>query len=91
MKGKNKMEKNKYFTIPQLAKILGISRIAVYKKVKKGEIKAIRIGRNYAISDRIVSEILGNKLTERKKREIDRAISKTLNEYGEVLRLLGSE
>ena len=32
------MVRGKYITIPQLAKLLGISRIAVYRKVKKGEI-----------------------------------------------------
>jgi predicted DNA-binding transcriptional regulator AlpA len=29
------MEKSTYLTIPQLAKILGVSRIAVFKKVKR--------------------------------------------------------
>jgi excisionase family DNA binding protein len=39
-----------YLTIPQLAKILGISRIAVYKKVKKGIIPGKKIGRNFVVS-----------------------------------------
>ena len=85
------MEKNKYITIPQLAKILGISRIAVYKKVKKGEIKAIRIGRNFAIPKKYIVDILGKELKERDKKEIDKAIKKTVEEYGEVLKLLGRE
>lgn len=42
-------EKAKFISVPEAAKILGISRIAVFKKVKKGEISAIRIGRNWAI------------------------------------------
>jgi biotin operon repressor len=33
MKAKN-MELDKYFTVSQLASILGISRIAVHKKIK---------------------------------------------------------
>ena len=40
----------KYITIPEFAQKIGISRIAVFKKVKKGQIQAIRIGRNWAIS-----------------------------------------
>ena len=85
------MEKSEYITIPELAKILGLTRIAVYKRVKKGQIKAIKIGRNYAIPKKYVSDILGRTLTEKAKKEIDSAIKKTVREYGEVLRLLGNE
>lgn len=85
------MEKNEFITIPQLAKILGISRIAVYNKVKKGEIKAIRIGRNYAINLKDIVNIIGKELSKRDKEEIDKAVTKTVAEYGEVLRLLGRE
>lgn len=38
-----------YLSIPEAAARLGVSRIAVFKKVKKGRIAAIRIGRNWAI------------------------------------------
>jgi len=85
------MEKNEFMTIPQLAKILGISRIAVYNKVKTGEIKAIRIGRNYAINVKDIVDIIGQELSKKDKEEIDRAVTKTVAEYGEVLKLLGRE
>lgn len=38
-----------YYSIPEAAAILGISRIAVFKKVKKGQLAALRIGRNWAV------------------------------------------
>lgn len=85
------MKKDEYVSIPQLAKILGLSRVAVYKKVKKGQIKAIRIGRNYAIPKKYVANILGKTLDRQDKRLIDDAVKKTVKEYGEVLRLLGSD
>ena len=85
------MKEIEYLTIPQLAEILGISRIAVYKKVKKGQIKAIRIGRNYAIPKKYISDILGKSVSEKSKEQIDKAIKWTVKEYGEVLRLLGKE
>jgi len=85
------MKENEYITIPELAKILGISRIAVYKKVKKGEIEATRIGRNYAISKKYISDFLGKTLRDKAKKDIDKAIKKTVRDYGEVLRLLGRE
>jgi excisionase family DNA binding protein len=85
------MGKNKYITIPQLAKILGISRIAVYKKVKKGQIKAVKIGRSYAIPQKYITNILGKELNEKDKKEIDEAVKKIVKEYGELLKLLGKE
>lgn len=85
------MKKNDYISIPQLAKILGISRIAVYKKVKKGLIKAVKIGRNYAIPAKGLTDILGDTLGEDAKKEIDKAVKRTVKEYGEVLKLLGKE
>ncbi len=85
------MKDKEYFSIPELARLLGISRIAVHKKVKKGEIRAVRIGRNYAIPKDRLADILGKTLKEDDKKEIDRAVRKTVREYGEVLRLLGNE
>jgi excisionase family DNA binding protein len=85
------MKKNKYISIPELAKFLGISRIAVYNKVKKGEIKATKIGRNYAIPYSYVESILGKTLKEEERKEIDKAVKKTVKDYGEVLKLLGKE
>jgi len=85
------MKKSEYITIPQLAKILGISRIAVYKKVKQGRIKAVRIGRAFAIPQRQIATILGKTLRKEDKKEIDNAVNKVVTEYGEVLKLLGSE
>jgi excisionase family DNA binding protein len=85
------MKKTEYITIPQLARILGISRIAVYRKVKKGQIKAVKIGRTFAIPQKQIAGILGKVLREGDKKEIDNAVNKVVTEYGEVLKLLGSE
>jgi excisionase family DNA binding protein len=85
------MVKQKYITIPQLAKILGLSRIEVYRKVKKGQIPAVKIGRAYAISDRDIAHILGKKVSTPKKKRIDVAVRKTVKEYGELLKKLGKE
>lgn len=86
-----KEKESNYITIPQLARILGISRIAVYKKVKKDQIKAIKIGKNYLIPKEHIFAILGKTLEKKEKREINKAIKKTIKEYGEVLKLLGRE
>jgi excisionase family DNA binding protein len=85
------MKKGGFITTPELAKILGISRIAVYKKIRKGQITAIRIGRNFAIDQKYVLNILGKSLGRKDKRQIDNAVKKTVKEYGQTLKLLGSE
>jgi len=84
-------KKNDYITIPELAKILGLSRIAIFKKVKKGTIKAVKIGRNYAIPRAYVDSMLGKTLGDSDKKEIDIAVKKTVKEYGRTLKLLGRE
>ena len=85
------MKKGEYVSIPELARILGLSRVAVYKKVKKGQIKAVKIGRNYAIPKKYIMNILGKALDREDKRLIDDAVKKTVKEYGRVLKLLGRE
>ncbi|MDP3790668.1 MAG: excisionase family DNA-binding protein [Candidatus Omnitrophota bacterium] len=85
------MQDRGYISIQEMARILGISRIAVYKKVKKGQIKAVRIGRSFAIPKKYVDHILGKALDKKDKKEIDNAVKKTVKEYGEVLRLLGRD
>jgi len=83
------VKNTQFITIQDLANILGISRIAVYKKVKKGQIKAVKIGRNYAIPKKYVAQILGKVLSAEDKQSIDKAVRRTVREYGEVLKLLG--
>ena len=84
------MDKQQFSTI-ELARILGISRIAVFKKIKSGEIKAKKIGRNFVVNRSDLAEILGDTLSEKKKREIEKSVKRTVQEYGNTLRLLGKE
>jgi excisionase family DNA binding protein len=85
------MANEKYITIPELAKLLGVSRIAIYNRVKKGQIPATKIGRTYVITDRTMTDILGKEVSGRGKKRIDAAVQKTVREYGEVLKRLGKE
>lgn len=89
------MKEKPYFSIAEVAKILGVSRTAVYNKVKKGQIEAIRVGRSFAISDetikKLIKSIKGVPLEDKEKEEIDKVVSRTVNEYGETLKRLGTE
>jgi len=85
------MDNKKLVSTSQAAKILGISRIAVFNKIKKGEIRAEKVGRNYVIRKDQLSIITGQELSEKEKNVIEKAVAGTVSEYGETLRLLGRE
>ncbi len=85
------MENKNFFSATELAKILGVSHVAVFKKIKKGEIKAMKVGRNFVIHRKDLGHILGQNLTEENKKTINAAVKKTVKEYGEALKLLGRE
>ena len=91
----NKEKMAIYISITELAKMLGISRVAVFKRIKKGQIPAEKIGRSYAISMEYVTDLMrkghSKILTEDRKNEIKQAVEKVVKEYGETLRLLGKE
>ena len=72
------MENKDLITTAELAKILGISRIAVFKRIKRGQIKAIRVGRNFVIPKDSLPEVLGQVLSKKNKREIETAVKKTV-------------
>ena len=83
------MKNRRFLSTTELGKILGISRIAVYKKIKAGKIKAMRVGRNFVIDRKDLGGILNEELTDKEKVKIRKAIKKTIGEYGETLELLG--
>jgi excisionase family DNA binding protein len=88
-----KEQKNDTGTInaTELARMLGVSDQAVYKRIKAGAIKARKIGNNYLIDRNQIPELLGTAITENLKRQIDQSVKKIVRQYGEALRLLGKE
>lgn len=84
------MNLTNFISTTQLAKLLGISRIAVYQKIKAGAIPAVRAGKNFMIDKKNLGGLTGNKLTPAEEKLIQRAVKKTVTEYGETLRLLAA-
>lgn len=79
----------KLMSISEVAKLLGISRVAVFKKVQSGDIPAKKVGRAYVISaDNFVS-VKSKTLSESQKVFLDKSVGKVISEYGETLKLLG--
>lgn len=74
----------KYLTTMEVAKLLNISRIAVFKKIKKGDIRAIKIGGRNLID----SEQISNNNAEK---DITKSVNRVVREYGETIKLLGDE
>ncbi|MBC7836258.1 helix-turn-helix domain-containing protein [Acetobacteraceae bacterium] len=87
----NKDKKPEYLSTAQLAKLLGVSRVAVFKKIKSGQIKGFKIGRNYVIPLQEFWVAIGTFISQEKKAEIDVVVKRAVKEYGETLRRLGKE
>ena len=82
------MNETKYFSVPEAAKILGISRVAVFRKVKSGKIDAIRIGRNYAIPVERLPYVKNKELTEKEEGVMNKTVTETIDEFAETIKEL---
>ena len=87
----NQGDKKEYLSTSELAKLLNVSRIAVFKKIKSGKIKGFKIGRNYVIPTEEFMTAVGTFISQDKKDEIRKVVKRAVSEYGETLRLLGEE
>jgi len=84
-------EVKKYFSAPEIAKLLGVSRTAIFKKIQSGQIHAEKIGRNYIIPREEYEAILGIFVPERRKKDIENTVDRVFKKYGPALRKLGKE
>ncbi|GIW65456.1 MAG: hypothetical protein KatS3mg096_515 [Candidatus Parcubacteria bacterium] len=87
---KNKQNKQ-FLTITELARMLGISRVAVFKKIKAGLIRAKKIDGRYYIPANEIDYLRGKTLTIQQKKLIEAAVKKAMKEYGDVILKLGRE
>lgn len=90
-KPENPNNQKAFFTSAEIAKVLGVSRTAVFKKIQSGQIKAIKVGRNYIIPRNEFETILGQFVAPEQKKDIEAAVKKAVGQYAETFRLLGKE
>lgn len=83
--------KKELISTAEVTKLLGISRVAVFKKIKAGKIKAKKVGRNYVIDRKDLGLAADSFLNAATKHTIESVVSKAVKEYGETLKLLGKE
>ncbi|OHA92774.1 MAG: hypothetical protein A3H52_00965 [Candidatus Zambryskibacteria bacterium RIFCSPLOWO2_02_FULL_39_26] len=84
------MNKKMYSTI-EVSKILRLSRIEVFRKIKSGKIKAEKVGRNYIIAENDLLEALGKLVGPSKKIRIENAVKRAVREYGRTFKKLAEE
>jgi excisionase family DNA binding protein len=82
--------KNTFLSTSEAAQILGISRIAVFKRIKAGTISAHKVGHRYVIDSNQL-EFLTKKLAPADRKRIEVAVKRTLQDYGDVIKKLGRE
>lgn len=80
-----------FYSTTEVAQLLHISREAVFKKIQKGQLRAEKIGRNYAILKEDLDAYLGTSLTPEKKEQINKVVKRAVDEYGVTFRRLGKE
>lgn len=78
-------------TIPQLASQMGLSRVAVYRRVRRGRIPATRVGHCYIISAQTARRLLQDEITPERQQRIDEAVATVVSQYGALLAWLSRE
>jgi excisionase family DNA binding protein len=54
-------------TPPEAARLLGLGRTTVYKLIRSGDLKAIRVGRSVRVPREAIPEFIERKLAERRE------------------------
>lgn len=85
------MDNQRLLSTMQAARLLGVSRITVFKRIQQGHIRATRVGRNYKICAKDLPTSSRTALTKKERHRLDAVVDRAVKEYGETLRLLGQE
>ena len=82
---------SKYLTVPQLAKILGLTRQRVHQLVQAGKIPAEKVGNTYIIVEQEILDILNKGITDSDKAFNRKIIKKAMEQYKETFERLAKE
>jgi type I restriction enzyme M protein len=78
------MTEASYYTTKELANILGVTRQAIFKKIKAGEIPAISRGRDYLIPKEKLPEEIKKLIEEKQKIETKRILELSKNSFKDI-------
>ncbi|WP_342318940.1 helix-turn-helix domain-containing protein [Corynebacterium mayonis] len=51
-------EKGKFLTVAEVAEIMRVSKMTVYRLVHSGELPAVRVGRSFRVNEKAVNDYL---------------------------------
>lgn len=80
-----------HYSVKEVADLLKVSRVTIFKKIKNGQIKAEKVGRNYVISADYIRDYVLIDLSDKIKVDINLAVARVIKDYGNVLQRLGRE
>lgn len=70
------IDKSQFYTSTEMAKMLGISRIAVHKKITEGKLPAEKMGRNYLIPKTGLPEEIQDRIKKEQKKTTKSVLNK---------------
>lgn len=82
---------NRVYSTTEAGKVLGISRIAVFNRIRAGTLEAQRAGRNYVIAHEALERALGQSLSPADRKEIDASVKLAISDFGEAFKKLARE
>jgi excisionase family DNA binding protein len=56
--------KARFLTVQEVADLMRVSSMTVYRLIKAGELPAVRVGRSFRVRDEDVDRYLGSRYTE---------------------------
>jgi excisionase family DNA binding protein len=80
-----------YISTTEAAKLMGISRVAVYQQIKRGTLPADRVGRNYLIDPKRLPYVIERELTDAEKARVGEGVRRVVKQYGRTLKWLADE
>lgn len=81
----------KFYSTAEVAELLHLDRTTVFKKIKSGEIKAEKIGRNYIIPAESLGSIFGKTVDDVTKNNINSSVDRVIRDYGETIKKLADD
>ena len=82
----------RYYSTEEMAKLVGVTRVSIFRWIKEGKIKAERSGHSYIIpEDEVRRHAPLPEDQAKKNEELDAAVKQVVREYGETLKKLGAE
>jgi excisionase family DNA binding protein len=79
-----------FLTITELAKIMNLSRVQIFRKIKAGQIPAQRVGNIFLIPKDFADSFSGE-MTAKDEKTIESGVKKIFKEYGSVIKKLGNK